>query len=184
MVWQGSFGRCELSFEPFLFYHKTPDFIGVFMNKASEKRLSEVHPTLARKIRALERTLLTKGIQIEVVQGLRTFKEQDELYAQGRTKPGLIVTRARAGQSEHNYGTACDVCPFLNGKPQWNDRKAFLTIGAEAQKLGLEWGGAWKKFVDLPHVQLNSPPIIRMYALYQQGGLPAVWSEVDKIGVK
>ena len=33
---------------------------------------------------------------------LRTFAEQDKLFAQGRTAPGKIVTRARGGQSYHN----------------------------------------------------------------------------------
>lgn len=154
------------------------------MNVASEKRLAKVMPLLARKIRLMADDLAKLGVTIECVQGLRTFAEQDALFAQGRTKPGPIVTRARGGRSEHNYGVAADLCPFKNGKPDWNDLPAFLQIGAVAHKVGLEWGGDWKKFVDKPHVQLPGPAIIRMFALYKKGGLPAVWSEVEKHGTK
>ncbi len=33
----------------------------------------------------------------------RSFEEQNKLYAQGRTVPGQVVTKARGGQSPHNY---------------------------------------------------------------------------------
>jgi hypothetical protein len=46
------------------------------------------------------------------VQGVRTFAEQDALYAQGRTRKGLRVTNAKGGQSYHNYGLAAD-CALL-----------------------------------------------------------------------
>lgn len=154
------------------------------MNQASEKRLANVMPLLARKVRAVIDALAKRGMIVEVVQGLRTVAEQDKLFAQGRTRPGQIVTRARGGQSAHNYGIACDLCPFVDGKPDWNSRAAFIQIGAEAGKIGLNWGGNWKKFVDMPHVELPSPAIIRLYALYKSGGLPAVWSEVEKYGTK
>lgn len=77
------------------------------MTPASENRLNKVHPELATRVRMLIDTFAQNGVQIEVVQGLRTFAEQDALFAQGRTKPGQVVTRARGGQSNHNYGLAC-----------------------------------------------------------------------------
>ncbi|HVG34723.1 MAG TPA: peptidoglycan-binding protein, partial [Pyrinomonadaceae bacterium] len=67
----------------------------------------KVHPELAKRVRMLIDNLAKAGMQIEVVQGLRTFAEQDALFAQGRTKPGKVVTNARGGQSNHNYGLAC-----------------------------------------------------------------------------
>src|SRR6478609_5661733 len=51
---------------------------------------------------------------IRIVQGLRTIKEQDDLYAQGRTKPGKVVTNARGGSSFHNYGVAFDFAILLD----------------------------------------------------------------------
>mgnify|MGYP006053741235 CR=1 FL=1 len=41
-------------------------------------------------------------IDVLVYCTLRTNEEQDALYALGRTKPGSVVTNARAGQSSHN----------------------------------------------------------------------------------
>ena len=70
------------------------------MKPSSEKRLQQLHPALASSVRAVVADLAARGIVVEVVQGLRTYKEQDELYAKGRTKPGPIVTQARGGQSK------------------------------------------------------------------------------------
>lgn len=44
-----------------------------------------------------------------VTEGYRSGARQDQLYAQGRTRPGEIVTNAKAGQSAHNYGLAVDI---------------------------------------------------------------------------
>jgi peptidoglycan L-alanyl-D-glutamate endopeptidase CwlK len=151
------------------------------MTDASQKRLSKVHPELAKRVTATIEALATKGLNVEVVQGLRTFAEQDALFAQGRSKPGQVVTRAKGGQSNHNYGLAVDLCPFVNGKPQWDDNQAFIRIGEEAVKHGLDWGGSWKKFIDKPHVQLPGLTIAQCLALHKKGGLENVWANVPPI---
>ena len=152
------------------------------MNTASENRLKKVHPELASRIRAVAAALAQAGINIEVVQGLRTIAEQDALFAQGRTKPGLVVTRARGGQSNHNYGLATDVVPFVDGKPNWNaPNSVWVAIGHEGGKVGLEWGGSWKKFIDKPHLQLPGLSIKQCQALYKKGGLDAVWAEATRL---
>src|SRR6185369_5836350 len=107
----------------------------------SKERLSKVHPLLAEKVKQLIESLEREGLNIQVVQGLRTFAEQDVLFAKGRTTPGPKVTNAKGGQSNHNFGLACDICPFVNGKPEWDDAEAFARIGKEAKALKLEWGG-------------------------------------------
>lgn len=93
---------------------------------------------------------------------LRTFAEQDALYAQGRTKPGAKVTNARGGQSYHNYGLAIDIVLLVNnGKDAlWDNKKDFdkdgqadwMEIVAILKRYGFEWGGDWK-FTDTPHFQ-------------------------------
>lgn len=154
------------------------------MNSTSLKRLSKVHPLLAEKVRGLAETLRGAGIEIEVVQGLRTFAEQNELYRQGRSKPGPIVTRAKGGQSMHNYGIAVDVAPVKNGKIDWNDIDSFNLIGFAAKQRDLEWGGDWKKFIDKPHVQLPAPSIAKLRKLFDKGGLPEVWKGVTALSQK
>jgi peptidoglycan LD-endopeptidase CwlK len=148
------------------------------MNTSSQTRLQKVHPELGKRVTELIQALQAQAMQVEVVQGLRTFEEQDELYAQGRSKPGQIVTRAKGGQSNHNYGLAVDLCPFVNGQPQWNDNHAFFRIGKEAESRGLEWGGDWQKFIDKPHVQLPGLTVNQCFALFKQGGLDNVWKNV------
>lgn len=148
------------------------------MNDASQKRLTKVHPRLAKGVTALIEALAAQGHTVEVVQGLRTFAEQDALFAKGRTAPGQVVTKARGGQSNHNYGLAVDLCPFVGGQPQWNDNQGFIRIGAEAVKQGLEWGGNWKKFIDKPHVQLGGLTVAQCSAFYKTGGLENVWANV------
>ena len=119
---------------------------------------------------------------VEVVQGHRTFAEQDGLYAQGRTKPGKKVTNARGGQSNHNYGLAVDFCIFENGQPNWNaPYEKWEAIGEAAEALGLEWGGRWKSFRDLPHVQLPGLSVAQCRALHDKGGLPLVWQRASAV---
>ena len=151
------------------------------MNQASEKRLGKVHPELAKRVTELIAALAAQGLTVEVIQGLRTFEEQDALYEQGRSKPGQVVTKAKGGQSNHNYGLAVDLCPFVGGQPQWNDNKGFVRIGAEAEKLGLEWGGDWQKFIDKPHVQLPGLTVNQCFALYKENGLENVWKNVPQL---
>jgi hypothetical protein len=149
------------------------------MDTSSETRLSKVHPELAKRVRLVADALKARGIEIHVVQGLRTFAEQDALFAQGRTTKGKKVTNARGGQSNHNFGLAVDVCPFKGGQPQWNDQKAFKAIGQEAKKLGLEWGGDWVHIVDEPHIQLPGLSVSQCLALYRKGGIGAVWGRMN-----
>jgi len=152
------------------------------MNPSSENRLKKVHPELARRVRIVIENLAKAGMQVEVVQGLRTVAEQDALFAQGRTKPGKVVTNARGGQSNHNYGIAVDVVPFADGKPNWEaPNSIWIAIGGEAEKVGLEWGGNWKKFLDRPHIQLPGLTIKQCFALFKKGGLEAVWAEATRL---
>jgi hypothetical protein len=154
------------------------------MKPSSEKRLQQLHPALATAVRAMIADLAVQGTVVEVVQGLRTFAEQDALYAKGRTMPGAIVTQARGGESNHNFGLAVDLCPFTNDKPDWNAPMAvWAAIGASAAAQGLEWGGQWKKFLDKPHVQLPAMTVKECARCYQAGGLDAVWATAaQKIG--
>lgn len=148
------------------------------IDSASESKLSHVHPELAARVRKLVESL---GRDVRVVQGLRTYAEQDKLYAQGRTKPGGKVTNARGGFSNHNFGLAVDLCPFNNGKPDWTDNAGFDAIGRAARAVGLEWGGDWKKLVDKPHCQLPGLTIATCRILYQSGGLAAVWKKASEV---
>jgi peptidoglycan LD-endopeptidase CwlK len=124
-----------------------------YLLERTEKKLVGVHAAVADKARELVKLANKNGINIAVTQGLRTIKEQNELYAQGRTKAGKIVTNAKGGQSIHNYGLAFDFCVFDDNKqPVWSGN-GYNKVGALGKQLGLEWGGDWRSFKDLPHFE-------------------------------
>ena len=79
-----------------------------------------------------------QGLMIKIGETLRTVAEQDALYAQGRTKPGSIVTNAPGSSysSYHQWGTAFDI--FRNdGAGPYNDSGNFFTrVGAIGAALG------------------------------------------------
>lgn len=130
------------------------------------KRTLENLSGLNRKFRAKAETFIASlesiktkhGITIEVISGLRSWRQQSELYAQGRTKDGKIVTMARPGSSWHNYGLAIDLGLFKSGKyldesyPSLAE-KIYKEIGAIAVAQGIEWAGNWKSFTESPHFQ-------------------------------
>ncbi len=55
------------------------------------------------------------GYTLRITSGFRTTQEQTELYQQGRTVDGHIVSWAEAGKSIHNYGYAVDVVDRWRG---------------------------------------------------------------------
>ena len=98
------------------------------------------------------------GVTAEIISGLRSWTQQSALYAQGRTKPGHIVTKARAGSSWHNYGLAIDLGLFAGGKyldeaAPSRAEKVYRDLGALAATMGIEWAGNWKGFPEGPHFQ-------------------------------
>jgi len=115
---------------------------------------------------------------------LRTFAEQDAIYAQGRTKPGKIVSNARKGLSYHNYGLAIDIVLIINGKTaSWDikgdfdgDGKAdWIEIVQIFKSFGWEAGIDWK-FRDAPHFQKTFGYSVRQLLALHQG------SKVDAQG--
>lgn len=120
----------------------------------SEKIIATLLPEVQPIARALVQKAALNGIRIKVISGLRTYAEQDELYAQGRTKPGLKVTNARGGYSNHNFGIAFDIGVF-EGQRYLPDSVKYKAVGVLGTDLGLEWGGNWKTIVDQPHFQLR-----------------------------
>lgn len=118
--------------------------------------VTKLHPTLQVKINQLISECNKQGLKIGISECLRTVSEQDALYAQGRTKPGKIVTNARGinYSSMHQWGVAFDF--YRNdGKGAYVDYDNFFTkVGKIGIQLGLEWGGNWKSITDKPHFQL------------------------------
>jgi peptidoglycan L-alanyl-D-glutamate endopeptidase CwlK len=127
----------------------------------SEKNILTLLPEIQPIARALVQKAAANGIQIKVISGLRSYIEQDALYAQGRTVPGIKVTNARGGYSNHNFGIAFDVGVF-SGNSYLQESPKYKAVGALGMDMGLEWGGNWSSIVDQPHFQLRPSWAISM----------------------
>lgn len=154
---------------------------------------SLLYPPFAEQLRYFESLLAAAKLPFYLYVGLGTFEDQDELYAQGRTKPAQIVTNARDGDSLHNYGLAADY--VLDGQVEkpgiqwsWNiksdvnadGRNDWLQMAEIAVSCGLEAGYFWKRFPEAPHVQYcHGLTLAEIKKIYRAGhGIKAVWSEL------
>lgn len=146
-TWQAIYNRIVPNAQP-------PAAISDKVDDRSEKVIATLLPEVQPYARALVTKAGADGITIKVISGLRTYDEQNDLYAQGRTKPGRIVTNARGGFSNHNFGIAFDVGVF-EGSQYLDESPKYKAVGVLGMDLGLEWGGNWKTIQDEPHFQLR-----------------------------
>jgi len=119
----------------------------------ASRDLKGLLPVVEGKARVFLAECKKAGIDVLIYCTYRSPKEQDELYAIGRTLPGKKVTNAKGGESWHNYHAAFDFVPLLNGKPQWGDAKLYERCGIIAENCGFEWAGRWVKFKETAHCQ-------------------------------
>lgn len=128
------------------------------IDKPSMDKIEKLHPSVRTEVKDIVQEInekLTGKSQVRIAQGLRTFAEQDALYAK-RPK----VTNAKGGQSVHNYGFAVDIVMIIDGKvASWDVKKDWdgdkVSDWDEAVKVfakyGWNWGGNWHSFKDMPH---------------------------------
>lgn len=126
----------------------------------SNKALDSLEPEFKLKIQNLLMTLLEHGVDCVVTSGRRTIAEQDKLYAQGRTAIGNIVTKAKGGQSPHNFGLAADLCPI---KPNTQDTlwwnapdDIWNMMHLYGEQAGLRAGYDFKSIKDSPHYESSN----------------------------
>ena len=116
---------------------------------------SKLHPYLDVLLDKMLKECAKSGIYLIITEGIRTVQRQDELYAQGRTKPGVVVTRARglSYSSQHQWGIAFDIA--INDPNKLYDDALFRKAAAIGKSVGLSWGGDWKSFIDKPHFYIG-----------------------------
>lgn len=152
------------------------------IDEQSEAILGKLYPPFVEKLRQLVGIL---GESWRVIEGFRSFAEQDAYFEQGRSRPGAVITRDRAGYSGHCYGVVAHVVPTVDGRVAWDDNAAFLRLAVEAQKLGLAWGGTWgDKLLEKSRVEMIILTMDECLALFKKG-LPILWAAFDaKLGVQ
>lgn len=149
------------------------------VDKPSFSKISTLHPKIRFEVLHLTKLVNKANVKFRIVQGYRTFAEQDALYAQGRTKPGAIVTKARGGLSNHNYGLAIDFCLLhSDGSISWSlmedadadGQKDWMEVVNIFKSAGYEWGGNWKNSKDNPHLdKMFNFSIRQLLAKHQNG---------------
>lgn len=143
----------------------------------ASRSIEHLHPNLQSLCRAFLHRCEEAGLNVIITCTYRTNAEQEQLYALGRTVKshigpfkarfplGRTVTKARAGQSAHNFSIAgvpaakaFDIGVLVNGKyddsgmhPDWQ------AAGKIGMALGLKWYGApGSPFRELPHFEQKS----------------------------
>jgi len=123
----------------------------------NSRNLNDLLPEVKARVDKFIEACNHNGIDLLVTSTYRDNESQAQLYAQGRTAPGKIVTNAGPGDSYHNYRCAIDVVPLLNGKPDWDgSHPVWAEIGRIGKESGLEWAGDWKSFKELAHFQYTN----------------------------
>src|SRR5690625_2075090 len=127
------------------------------LDRSDRNMASGTHKVVRESALEMNRRAYKEGIYVQISEGHRPNSRQNDLYAQGRTKPGNIVTNARGGQSWHNYGVAVDFFLTSNDGKQalWTVNNKWRRAAAIGKSLGFEWGGDWTGFVDYPHLQMT-----------------------------
>ena len=159
-----------------------------------------LHPEVQDRAREAMTLLQARKLDILITCTYRSWIEQAAEYAKGRTvlngRPtskfpmGPVVTRARPGQSWHNWGRALDFVPRRNGKTLvWgtkgngldqdpsddatDDLELWQRCAACFQEVGFSWAGNWETFREYPHVELTGGHTIKeLLSKYPRGLKP------------
>lgn len=113
--------------------------------------LNALHPYFRDKITLLIEKCKEQGIQLQVVESYRTHAKQSEYKGMGRK-----YTSSKAGRSKHQYGLAVDVVPVVDSVAVWDNIALWRKIGMTGEKLGLRWGGRWRRPYDPGHFEWTS----------------------------
>lgn len=129
----------------------------------ASRKPENLHPDLLPLYRWFMEEADKAHIDVLTTCTYRSNEEQDALYAQGRSKPGRIITNCKGGQSAHNFkigvtpaAKAFDIVPLINGKPEWDAANpVWQKLGDIGGSVGLDWAGHWTHMREYPHFELR-----------------------------
>ena len=145
-----------------------------------------LRPDVAANCRVFIKRCAAEGLPVLVVETVRDLEYQASLYAQGRTKPGKIVTNQKTPSFHWDkVGLAFDICKNVKGH-EYDDADFFRRCGAIGKEMGFSWGGDWKRLPDRPHFQWDDGGRYTA-AMVRKGQLPRMmplYKEVSKAMTK
>lgn len=122
----------------------------------TERNIRTLALSAQKEARFFMEKVFAASIKAKIISGSRTYSEQNKLFRQGRyNNPGPIVTNARSGRSNHNFGIAWDIGIFTTSGGYITEGAAYDHAAEAGMSEHLEWGGKWTGFVDKPHYQLK-----------------------------
>jgi hypothetical protein len=138
------------------------------------KTISTLEPGFQRRAKQWLDEMIQTGILPLIYTGFRSMEEQAALFAIGRSKGGKIVTKARPGESYHNFGLAFDWTPMKPAskvdlfQADWDDETAFklgervgITFGLSAisWETGHLQDGRYASWRDIPQADSSGTKI-------------------------
>lgn len=132
-----------------------------------------LYPPFLKQMEAGLERCRKAGFEMYPFETYRSIARQFNLYTQGRTTPGAIVTYSKPGDSWHHYGVAMDIALKKDGKWSWDfDPKKISEFFPD-----VKWGGV----KDGPHYNLAKlPPLETVKSLVNEGGILGFWSFLDQ----
>jgi hypothetical protein len=134
-----------------------------------DRDLSRLHPKMRAAVEAVLQQCQAEALPFRVFEANRSPERQAWLYAQGRTRPGSIVTKAEAWQSFHQYGLAVDFVLFENNQWSWDDKgprahlwKRLPQVIAAAGLRSLNW--------EAPHAEWPTTMVDLQYGRWPDDG--------------
>jgi peptidoglycan LD-endopeptidase CwlK len=138
--------------------------------------LAFLHPDIRESVRAIQRQVNGEGFPFEIFEAYRSPQRQSSLYAQGRNRPGNVVTKARPWTSYHQYGLAVDFVLKINGNWSWNDTGPNAAAWRRLHEVGRAHGMeplSW----ETPHLQMAGLRIENLHAGHFPPGGDTSWAE-------
>jgi hypothetical protein len=127
-----------------------------------DRELGHLYPAFREKVSRILSALNAwcgahlPGHRAALAEGFRSLSRQKELYAQGRTAPGPVVTQKDGVHhaSNHQTGLAADIAFVVDDGLTWDvpgDAWAYLQHLAHGEQLVS--GSDWPHFKDEPHIE-------------------------------
>lgn len=139
------------------------------------RSLNLIYPPFAAAMKEGLVRAACDGLEFRLFETYRSPDRQAELYRQGRTIPGKIVTKAMRWMSWHQYGVAADIALWENGDWSWNFDPA--KVAKYFDGLPVSWGGS----ADGPHYQWHKLPTFKeAQILMVNGCLLDFWNTLEQ----